>query len=102
MVGLALALVAAGVGLATLMIELWQLWATWGVMVGLGTGTTALVLSATVANRCFTAVQELVVGILTAANATGQLLFLPLVAWFVEHAGWRIPVLPAVLPCGVA
>ena len=102
MVGLALALVVAGVGLATVMTELWQLWVTWGVMVGLGTGTTALVLSATVASRWFTARRGLVVGMLTAANATGQLLFLPLVAWMVEHVGWRMAVLPPVLACGLA
>jgi MFS family permease len=102
MVGLALALVIAGVGLATVMTELWQLWITWGVMVGLGTGTTALVLSATVASRWFTARRGLVVGMLTAANATGQLLFLPLVAWMVDHAGWRLAVLPPLIACGAA
>lgn len=101
-VGLALAFVVVGVGLATIMTELWQLWLTWGVMVGLGTGTTALVLSATVASRWFTARRGLVVGVLTAANATGQLLFLPLVAWMVEHFGWRIAVVPPLIACGVA
>eukprot|EP01037_Dinobryon_pediforme_P002001 gene2001-2037_t len=102
MVGGALALIIVGVGVATVMTELWQLWVTWGVMIGIGTGTTALVLSATVANRWFTARRGLVVGMLTAANATGQLLFLPLVAWMVEHVGWRFAVLPPVSACAAA
>lgn len=102
MVGLALALVVAGVGLATVMTQLWQLWLTWGVMVGLGTGTTALVLSATVASRWFTSRRGLVVGLLTAANATGQLLFLPLVAWLVDQYGWRLAVAPPLVACVTA
>ena len=102
MVGLALALVVTGVGLATLMTSVWQLWMTWGVMVGLGTGVTALVLGATVASRWFTARRGLVVGILTAANATGQLLFLPLVAWMTTEFGWRVAVLPPVGACVLA
>lgn len=99
MVSLALLLVVSGVGLATQMTQLWELWITWGVMVGLGTGITALVLGATVANRWFTSRRGLVVGILTAGNATGQLLFLPLVTWMVTEFGWRIAVLPPLLAC---
>ena len=102
MVGLALLLVIAGVALATQMTALWQLWATWGVMVGVGTGVTALVLGATVANRWFTRRRGLVIGLLTAANATGQLLFLPMVAWMADRYGWRIAVLPPVVACAVA
>src|SRR5262249_45315685 len=62
----------------------------WGVIVGFGTGMTALVLSATVATRWFNARRGLVVGILTASTATGQLIFLPILANFTEHYGWRI------------
>jgi MFS family permease len=102
MVALALALVVVGVGLATQMTQLWQLWVTWGLMVGVGTGVTAMVLGATVANRWFTARRGLVVGMLTAANATGQLLFLPMVAWMTGVYGWRIAVLPPLLACGAA
>jgi sugar phosphate permease len=102
MVGLALALVVSGVALATRMTQLWQLWLFWGVMVGLGTGITAMVLGATVASRWFTARRGLVVGLLTAANATGQLLFLPAVAWMAEHMGWRMAVVPPLVACGVA
>jgi MFS family permease len=101
-IGFALLLIVSGVALATQMTELWMLWITWGVMVGLGTGLTALVLGATVANRWFTARRGLVMGMLTAANATGQLLFLPLAAWLAETIGWRLSVVPATLACCVA
>src|ERR1700744_461285 len=55
----------------------WQLTLLWGLVVGGGTGMTALVLGATVANRWFVSRRGLVIGIMTASSATGQLLFLP-------------------------
>jgi predicted MFS family arabinose efflux permease len=85
----ALLLLAASVGLTTLMKSQWQLVLLWGVCVGSGTGVTALVLAAVVANRWFDKHRGLVLGGLTAANATGQLLFLPLLARLLEHFGWR-------------
>ena len=60
------------------MTQVWQLILLWGIVVGFGTGLTALVLGATVATRWFTARRGLVVGMLTASSATGQLVFLPL------------------------
>ena len=95
----ALVLIVSGVAIATQMTQLWQLWITWGLMVGLGTGLTALVLGATVSGRWFTARRGLVMGLLTAANATGQLLFLPLAAWLGTHYGWRVAVIPATIAC---
>jgi predicted MFS family arabinose efflux permease len=71
----------------------WQLVLCWGVLVGLGTGSMALVFAATVANRWFTRSRGLVTGILTAGSATGQLVFLPLVAWLAEGVGWRAAAL---------
>ena len=62
----------------------------WGVVIGIGTGMTALVLGATIAARWFVARRGLVVGILTASVATGQLVFLPLLATLTDHYGWRI------------
>src|SRR3989449_636305 len=88
-----LALVATGVALTTLMTASWQLALLWGVVVGLGTGTMASVLGAMVANRWFTERRGLVLGLLTASSATGQLLFLPLLASMVVHLGWRSAVL---------
>src|ERR671929_442265 len=72
------------------MTEVWQLWLLWGVVIGIGTGMTALVLGATIATRWFAARRGLVVGIMTASVATGQLLFLPALAAITESLGWRI------------
>jgi MFS family permease len=83
-------LLALAVSLA--MTKVWHLMLLWGVAVGIGTGMNALVLGATVATRWFSARRGLVVGILTASTATGQLVFLPLLANFSERFGWRIAV----------
>jgi predicted MFS family arabinose efflux permease len=67
----------------------WHLWLLWGVCVGIGTGSMALVFAATVANRWFVKQKGLVVGALTAASATGQLIFLPLLSHFAVTYGWK-------------
>jgi len=72
------------------MTKVWQLMLLWGVVIGIGTGMTALVLGATVAARWFVARRGLVIGIMTASVATGQLIFLPLLAGLTEHFGWRV------------
>ncbi len=97
----ALALIMTGLGLASFMTEIWQLWLTWGLIVGFATGLTAMVLGATVATRWFTARRGLVLGLLAASTATGQLLFLPAAAWLAQQAGWRVAVIPAVVACAV-
>lgn len=85
----ALALLALGVFLTAYMQTRWQLMALWGLVVGSGSGMVATVLGATVANRWFIRQRGLVVGILTASSATGQLIFLPLLASLAVHFGWR-------------
>jgi predicted MFS family arabinose efflux permease len=85
----ALLVTAAGSGLTVFMSTSWQLVLLWGVLVGLGTGAMALSLVATVTGRWFVARRGLVSGILTAGGATGQLVFLPLVAWADARWGWR-------------
>ncbi|HEU0078515.1 MAG TPA: MFS transporter [Longimicrobiaceae bacterium] len=90
---LSLGTIAAGVAATAWMTAPWQLVLLWGVVVGGGTGMTALVLGATVVSRWFTARRGLVMGILTASTATGQLVFLPLLAALVERSGWRAAVL---------
>nr|WP_238992936.1 MFS transporter [Jiangella aurantiaca] len=85
----ALSLVAAGSGLTVFMTASWQLVLCWGLLVGLGTGSMALAFVATVTDRWFVARRGLVSGILTAGTATGQLVFLPLLAVLVEDRGWR-------------
>src|SRR6185312_1978599 len=52
-------------------------------------GIRKVVLAATVASRWFEKRRGLVVGLMTASNATGQLIFLPLLASLSEHIGWR-------------
>jgi MFS family permease len=69
--------------------EPWELYATWGVLVGIGSGAGMVGLAAAVANRWFVANRGLVVGLLTASNASGQLVFLPLLASLAEHFGWQ-------------
>jgi sugar phosphate permease len=86
----ALALIAAGVALTPLMTQPWQLVLLWGVVVGTGSGTTALVLGATVAARWFAVRRGLVMGVLTASTATGQLVFLPFLASIAVNHGWRM------------
>ncbi|MFF9195597.1 MFS transporter [Streptomyces sp. NPDC014779] len=88
-VAAALSVIAAGSLLTVWMTAAWQLVLYWGVLVGLGSGSMALAFAATVTNRWFTARRGLVTGILTAAGASGQLIFLPLLSWLVERHGWR-------------
>src|SRR6202008_5213128 len=83
----ALACIAVGVMLTPLMTRPWQLVLLWGVIVGTGSGATALVLGATVVARWFSARRGLVVGILTASTATGQLVFLPALASIAQNYG---------------
>lgn len=85
----ALAFIAAGVALTTRMTETWQLVLLWGVVVGSGTGFIAIVMASMIATRWFTARRSLVMGVLTASTATGQLVFLPLFAKLAESEGWR-------------
>jgi predicted MFS family arabinose efflux permease len=85
----ALLLVAAGAALSIFATEPWMLVLTWGVLIGLGTGSMALVFAATVADQWFVKSRGLVVGVLTAGSATGQLAFLPLIALLVTEQGWR-------------
>jgi sugar phosphate permease len=87
---LALAATAAGVALTPAIGEPWQLVLLWGVMVGVATGFVGAYLAAFIAARWFRAREGFVVGILTAANAAGQLIFLPTMAALVTHAGWRV------------
>jgi sugar phosphate permease len=86
---IALATIAAGSSLTTLMRAPWQLDLLWGVVVGTATGAVSVPLAATVANRWFESRRGLVTGILTASNASGQLVFLPALAWITTAYGWR-------------
>src|ERR1700759_5270404 len=69
-----------------------QLILTWGILAGIGTGSMAMVLGVTIVNRWFESRRGTVLGLLTASTATGQLVFLPVLAWVVEHHDWRVVV----------
>jgi len=94
--------VTSGLLASLFMTQVWQLVLLWGFVVGIGTGMTALVLGATIATRWFVARRGLVVGILTASVATGQLLFLPALAAITERFGWRIALALICMMLGVA
>lgn len=97
----ALTLISAGAALSVFIVEPWMLVFTWGILVGLGTGSMALVFAATVADAWFVRSRGLVVGVLTAGSATGQLIFLPLAATLVSTSGWRVASL-VVAACALA
>ncbi|MBP6997160.1 MAG: MFS transporter [Phycicoccus sp.] len=88
-----LLVVAAASALTTVMNAPWQLWVLWGLCIGIGTGSMALVFGAIVANRWFHTHRGLVTGLFSAASATGQLVFLPAIAWTAENDGWRAAAL---------
>ncbi|TDD21691.1 MFS transporter [Nonomuraea diastatica] len=104
-VAVALLLIACGSGLTVLMTASWHLLLLWGVLVGLGTGSMALVFAATVVDRWFVRHRGLVTGVLTAGGATGQLVFLPVLAQLAQGPGWRFASLTVaaaalvVVPC---
>jgi sugar phosphate permease len=98
----AVILISCGLALATQVTTPWMLWASWGVVLGLGSGLTAMVLGAAVSNRWFTERRGLVMGLLGASSATGQLAVLPAAAYIAEHIGWRLAAVPAVAACLLA
>jgi MFS family permease len=95
-------IVVSGLLGSLFMTKVWQLWLLWGVVIGIGTGMTALVLGATIATRWFVARRGLVVGIMTASVATGQLVFLPALAAITERMGWRVALTLVCLMLAVA
>lgn len=100
---LAMAMLAAALLLAPLMSRPWHLVLLWGVLVGAGTGMAAMVIGTAVVTRWFTRHRGLVLGALTASTATGQLLFLPLLARVAEDDGWRAALrIVAVAAAGAA
>jgi len=85
----ALVLLATGTALSTLMHMPWHMLLSWGLLVGAGTGVAANTLGATIVSRWFETRRGLAMGLLTASAATGQMVFLPLMASMVGSYGWR-------------
>jgi predicted MFS family arabinose efflux permease len=91
-------LLVLGAGLSSLVTQVWQLYLTWGVLVGLGSGAGMVGLATAIANRWFVARRGLVIGLLTASNASGQLVFLPLLASLAGSLGWQsVPLMVALV-----
>ncbi len=97
----ALAVMAAGAAASAAMTRSWEFMLLWGFVIGTGAGTIGLVAGATIVNRWFETNRGTVMGILTASNATGQLVFLPLFGIVIAHAGWRTEVLFIAAVCAV-
>jgi len=89
----ALTILGSAVGLSSLMQESWQMWLLWGFIVGGASGVTATTFGATVVNRWFKEKRGFAMGLLTASSATGQLVFLPMLAAVTERWGWQPVVL---------
>ena len=84
-----LALLSVGTALSTFMHLPWHMVLSWGLLVGAGSGVAATTLAATIVGRWFETRRGLAMGLLTASSATGQMVFLPLMASMVGHYGWR-------------
>src|ERR1700691_3231292 len=97
----ALTVLAIAVALSSRMRAAWQMVLIWGVLVGSATGATSTTLGAVVVNRWFSQHRGLAMGILTASSATGQLAFLPLMAWVAEHRGWQALVVLVALAAAI-
>jgi MFS family permease len=97
----AFALMAIAAGASAFMTQSWQFLLLWGGMVGVGAGSISLVAGATIVNRWFETNRGTVMGLLTASNATGQLIFLPLFGVLITRSGWRSEVLFIAAVCAV-
>ena len=97
----ALSVVGTGSALTIFIQKPWQLVALWGVVVGIGTGSMALVFAASIANRWFVKNRGLVIGGLTAATATGQLIFLPGLSTLAINIGWQSVSIAVSFSCFV-
>jgi predicted MFS family arabinose efflux permease len=97
----ALALMSTSTAASYFMTAPWQLFLTWGLLSGIGSGAVANVLGATIVNRWFTTNRGLVMGVLTASTATGTLIFMPGLAALVAWGGWK-PVVLTVAACCAA
>jgi predicted MFS family arabinose efflux permease len=86
---LCLVLLLVGTGLSTFITASWQLFFTWGLLVGVGASAGAVGMAAAVANRWFVVHRGLAMGLLSSANAAGQLIFLPILGRLSQNYGWQ-------------
>lgn len=89
----AMTLLVVGTAFSTQITSVLMLQFLWGIVIGLGSGVFLTVLSPTIANRWFVKNRGLVVGLLMASTATGQLAFLPLLSYIVQAFTWKTALL---------
>jgi MFS family permease len=92
--------IAFGLTAVIFVQQLWQLILIWGVVLGIATGITPA-LGASIASRWFIDRRGLAVGIMTNANAAGQIVFLPLLMSIVITSGWRSALMSIVIAAAV-
>jgi len=97
-----LALLMTGTGISYFMTAPWQMYLTWGLLVGIGSSAGAVGIAGAVANRWFIKRNGLAVGLLISANAAGQLIFLPLMALAAQTYGWQGVAVGVTICIGVA
>jgi len=83
-----LSTIAAGLIGTVFVQQLWQLIFLWGIVLGLATGVTPA-LGPSIASRWFMERRGLAIGIMTNANAAGQVVFLPMLMAVIVASGWR-------------
>ena len=84
-----LAFTAAGLWLMSNLTTIVEFNLLWGILVGVGTGIISNVIGAAVANRWFNKHRGTITGLLVAASAAGQLLFLRSLVQITVESGWR-------------
>ena len=89
-------LLISGLSLTTFAFEKWHLFFSIGTLLGLASGILGLGFAATVATRWFVEKRGLVMGILAASWAAGQILLVPFIAWIVSEFNWQYGVVPGV------
>ena len=100
-VAAALGILAVAAATSAFMTTAWQFFVLWGLMAGIGSGSIGLVAGATIVNRWFEKNRGTAMGVLTASNATGQLVFLPLFGAIITRSGWRVDVLFIAAVCAL-
>jgi MFS family permease len=83
------AVLGIGTVLASFVGHLWQLYASAGVLMAMGSGGLSMATSSSIAARWFVARRGLILGILGGAMSAGQMLVVPLSMILIGLYGWR-------------
>lgn len=90
-----------GAGGSIFMQESWQMYLFWGILVGVGSGGTSMIMGSVLINRWFHKRRGLALGILGAAFSSGQLIFAPIIMYLNVHEGWRTAIQFIVLALSI-